>query len=1141
MGYENIPDSGNFKTNVLIPLKRMLQELYNIGYTGGSFSGTAQPADNPSPTQPTFWLAGPGTYTNFGGEVISANKIGFLTYDGSAYSSLEVDVDTTIDDSGLSGYLTGITTLQGLANKLDTLDLSTKSDLNMSEAQAIQLLRLHNPDLVFQGFTHTISVPFPLTENHAWIADQNGGTGLEAIMGIDNVTKGQVIAVRSGSLVAEDLGKAIKSIYVNSNFQWTERVDFANHYESQLIPIAPDLDYYIKGNIVNNASTPTWYDIDQNSLGYITISNDITTAPAGAYYIKLKCYNSSNLANYKFYPLNDDQVFLAKITELKRTDNKIETLKSALGYTGAHENLINQATIVVDKGFDGSGYFSNNTYSYAHINVTPGEEYAIKTLSHVRVAFFVDDQAATPVKYYQHGKKVGLYKVPAGCSFMAVLTEIANINLQVTITKGNVVRSATTLDYYAASSENNYFQLVQFIKSALKGNNIMADPYLKGEISFDTYLNLNGGTTTVYPYSFYAHFGTKPANTPKITDAQLGESIRLYGTRSANGYGFFYFGIPAQLLQEKGYKVGDKLKLGFYVREEAINYNLGLGLEYLGASRNIVDNNVCWFESDEKEITDINDPLIWQIYHISSAAGDYDTRISKFCVKNVTQNGAWRGFEENEERIIKEKVEAATGDSITPQIEAVIDDKKTIILDEASQQNYGYGLVNIRRKLRTMSETWGKPKSSINIAIFADSIFRSGTLLSLVTDYFNTTFGIPVENINADCCYGGYETWAYTPCIDSIVKPNVDLFIFSDVPGAEMRDQIVAKVRSETNADILIGTWTLQEVGLRVRYNSVVDMCKKYGCELLDINGILYRHATDGDLAQYMTGVHLTSLGSDLIFADFKQHFENDRYWNEYQNGDIREKIIHLGSELNMPLNSAVTFSGTWAADGAYGVKAVSTQNGAYLEFTFTGKGFELLFDDPAATCDHAVLIDSVAPSTLNLEYCTQIIGKSQTDATWYFHRFFAAYVDTPFMLESEDSVEFEITVDSIARDGSNNITSLEYTLRQGTTVLGTGDIMNDATFTFRTTGQIRIPATVYGNKNFIEMPSGDPNNPGSGYIFNVGDTMQFFAKKTWRDSIDSNTDQFLRIAGLSHGQHTVRITKQDTGETRMKYLSLYL
>lgn len=127
MGKETL-QLGNIKTYLIDPLNRMINELYNIGYTGGSFSGLAQPADNPSPTQPTFWLAGPGTYTNFGGEVISANKIGFITYDGSAYSSLEVDVDTTIDDSGLSGYLTGITTLQGLADKLDTLDLSSKAD-----------------------------------------------------------------------------------------------------------------------------------------------------------------------------------------------------------------------------------------------------------------------------------------------------------------------------------------------------------------------------------------------------------------------------------------------------------------------------------------------------------------------------------------------------------------------------------------------------------------------------------------------------------------------------------------------------------------------------------------------------------------------------------------------------------------------------------------------------------------------------------------------------------------------------------------------------------------------------------------------------------------------------------------------------
>lgn len=97
------------------------------------------------------------------------------------------------------------------ANDVETR-LATKSDLVMSEAQAIQLVRIHDTNLNFRGFTHSTSIPFPLVENDAWIADQDGGTGSSAIHGIDNVAKGQIIAVRSGVLVKEDINTPIQDV-----------------------------------------------------------------------------------------------------------------------------------------------------------------------------------------------------------------------------------------------------------------------------------------------------------------------------------------------------------------------------------------------------------------------------------------------------------------------------------------------------------------------------------------------------------------------------------------------------------------------------------------------------------------------------------------------------------------------------------------------------------------------------------------------------------------------------------------------------------------------------------------------------------------------------------------------------------------
>jgi hypothetical protein len=156
---------------------------------------------------------------------------------------------------------------------------------------------------------------------------------------------------------------------------------------------------------------------------------------------------------------------------------------------------------------------------------------------------------------------------------------------------------------------------------------------------------------------------------------------------------------------------------------------------------------------------------------------------------------------------------------------------------------------------------------------------------------------------------------------------------------------------------------------------------------------------------------------------------------------------------------------------------------------------------------------------------------KTQTNAIWYFHRFFAAQVTAPFMTNDETEVEFEITLDTVTRDGGGILTACEYTLRQGVDVLGTGDIFTDATFTFRVTGEITIPALVYETPNYFEETTNH---------FTAGDTMQFFARKTWKDTIDTNAETFLRIAGLARASHTVRITKGDSVATDAVYLSLY-
>lgn len=465
-------------------------------------------------------------------------------------------------------------------------------------------------------------------------------------------------------------------------------------------------------------------------------------------------------------------------------------------------------------------------------------------------------------------------------------------------------------------------------------------------------------------------------------------------------------------------------------------------------------------------------------------------------------------------------------------------------LGSSSQRDvYGAALPNIRRKLRTMS-VFGKPKDSIRVTLFADSIWASSSMKQDLVDWLLEEFEIPNDNVDVNCCWGGYSVLDYIPCLDgSVLNPNIDLFIFSEYGGTEYMDQMLAIIRSRTNADIVLGTWTLQTEAMgRPRYWELVDLARRYDCELHDVNALLLNKLADGTLNPMLTSpdsVHLSAAGAEYVFADFVAHFQNDRYYNEYINGSIREDIFFLGAEVIMPVNG-ITLNGSWTkVDGAYpetGIYAASSTIDNYIEITFTGIGFEAVFATNAVENVHNVLIDSAAPSAYvssgrYLEYCTQIIGKTQTNATWYFHRFFAAYVTAPFMTNDEEEVEFEIVLGAPTRDGEGVLTTLPYTLKQGDDTLGTGDIFEDSTFTFRTTGEITIPATVYSIPNYKEA---------SGYPFTEGDTMQFFARKTWKDSIDTNTETYLRVAGLARGEHILRITKADSEETKVRYISIY-
>lgn len=907
--------------------------------------------------------------------------------------------------------------------------------------------------------------------------------------------------------------------------------DTTNYWYSEPIPVEPSSKYIIENNQANTSSTSTWLDVDGNILSNVEKEGNITESPENAYFIILKHYGT-NTSNTKFYPLKSQLGFLTPLYKNQQLINNVDDLKENIGYSGNSTNILKSGTALNGKYITKSGIGTSSAYSCSYIEVSTGEElyYGGDSTS---IGLLADLESA-PIVYLNNFSDGGVIHIPEGVNYIIVNTKVANTPKNANIYRDMYRKSESYITDFP-TKRDGFVDLVHSLSKQLKGLNVFPDPNLDNEVITDTFQNMSNGTTVAYPYAIYVHSDADY----NYNDEVLGNSVRLSGSYSSTtSYTRIYVSIPSKFIKEKGYSVGDKIKLGFYIRNTVPSNTIFMGYSTSIQYANFSDDNPIFLSVPEKTIEDLSKPVIFEL-SIQGSNSSFDIRFSKICVKNISLDGEWLGYEDNDDYELDKKVNGKLGEEVKPIVTEVFNENKINLYDEVNTQLYGQNLVNIRRKLRTMN-SFGKPKDSIRIVLFADSIWGSGGLATKMQKYFNETWGVPKENIDiVSACYGGYEVWAYAPCIDgAVIQPNVDLFIFSDVPYPEVRDQLVAKVRNETNADIMIGTWTIQVEEQRVRYWNAVDLAKKYKCELLDINGILYRKVQDGTIDEYMNGVHPNDAGEELIMEDFKLHFESTRYYNEYNDCcDITEDIVHLAPELNIPLHSNIKLSEGWSTDDSQTfIKSSSPSD--YVEVEFNGVGIEFAFNKGSA--NHVIKVDNVEPNTLGLEYCTPILNIDSATGGEQFHRIFAAYITKPFMTQDESEVPFTIVIDSIDRSSSDNtITSMDYTLKQGDTIVGTGNIMSDSTFTFRS-GQIKIPAKVYGWNNWVEMPNGDPNAPGTGYIFTEGDTLGFNVRKTWCNSIDTSKAQYFRIAGLKRGTHTIKISKDSSQESQIRYLSIY-
>lgn len=819
------------------------------------------------------------------------------------------------------------------------------------------------------------------------------------------------------------------------------------------------------------------------------------------------------------------------------------------------------ASQIVNNGFwdvSSQSFLANASSGTFKIPVVAGETYIVKTISGVikTYAFLDGSETLLSVENYLD---LGQITIPTGCEFLSLTARFGAVAYDMIVTKSDYDNSEIVAQTYTSglSGEfDNWRKFRETFKSDLKGKSIAPVPYFK-DINLNDYIVptafWGNAITTDIAIKDAGHLNvTNETNVPIYGTGLRFTPLTTYGTTRKE----LAFKIDKDYLTSKGVANGDTIKFGHWVKavqplERNIRFEKNLthttGITAVSTSI-LVNEDWTWVEYPELTFDATLD-----VYSIANAyARGTGSALDAFIVTGLTiintSQNTWFGYEENNEYALTQAVTDALSGGITPEIETVLQ-SNTTIRDLMNEQHYGAYITDFREQLRTMIDFWGKPASEIQIVFLADSIlFGTNGVADKIADWLFATFGIPTANVNVDACWGGYSSPDYLRAVESsVIYPNADLVIISEAGGQAALEQMVKLIQSKSSADIVIGTWTkytndpvFETAG---QYNQLRDMAHRYGCELWDINALLVRAIADGDAAQYYSGtLHLSADGKDFIANDFKKHLVNDRFYNEYNKGTSKREVIQFASDFNIPLEG-VTYNGAWSGNAVANFLQSST-SGNYIEIPFTGTGIEVLFDTQSAS--HTILLDGAAPSAYvssgrYLEYCTQIVGKTQTDPNWQFHRFFKAEVTAPFLTNSEDSLEFEIEIDAITRSGSD-ITSLAYTLRVndgGWTSLGTGNINTDSTFTLRTTGQITIPAEVFGLPNFIEYSGGDPNEPTTGNVFTVGDTMQFFAKKTWTDTFNSS-DTLLSIKGLDRGSHTLRITKADANLTEVRLAQIF-
>lgn len=124
-----------------------------------NFKGTAVPADNPgTQTTPAFWIVSQaGTYTNFGGVVLAANSLGFISWNGTAWSIAALALDTTtITNNAIAAVLLALYTDNLIAKTFYTGSGGTGYSYYGQSAASIGAART---DSTVYASTQAINIP----------------------------------------------------------------------------------------------------------------------------------------------------------------------------------------------------------------------------------------------------------------------------------------------------------------------------------------------------------------------------------------------------------------------------------------------------------------------------------------------------------------------------------------------------------------------------------------------------------------------------------------------------------------------------------------------------------------------------------------------------------------------------------------------------------------------------------------------------------------------------------------------------------------------------------------------------------------------------------------------------------------------